>query len=107
MAGYKPCKSPKLHPPAASQSCNLQRNSRFLVFVSYLDSECSLFLRAGGSTTALSPEPPSTPPEPPAHPQTSPEVSLELSAAMLIRRGVNGRGLCSKSDVLVTLGGRC
>lgn len=38
---------------------------------------------------ALSPETPSTIPEPPAHPQTFPEVTVELSAATLIRRGVN------------------
>ena len=52
---------------------------------------------------ALSPEMPSTPPEPPVHPQTFPEVTLELSAATLIRRAVNDRGLHSQSDVLVTL----
>lgn len=55
---------------------------------------------------ALSAETPSTLPGPPAPPDptpTFPEVTLELSAAILIRRGVNDRGLHPQSDVLVTL----
>lgn len=52
---------------------------------------------------ALSPETLFTRPETPAHPRTVPEVTLGLSAAILIRRGVNDRGLHSQSDVLVTL----